>query len=216
MANDRLLQKSVLEELSWEPSIVAAHIGVAAHDGVVTLSGHVESYAQKQAAEAATRRVSGVRGVAEELEVKLPFMSTKTDDEIASAILSRLAWDVAVPRDVVTVKVEKGYATLSGEVKWHFEKEAAERAVRPLIGITGVSNQITIKPVVDTSHLSEDITHALHRSTIFDRELVHVAADGGKVILTGTVRSWHDRDVAADTAWAAEGATDVENNIYIV
>ena len=215
MSNDSMLQKSVLEELSWEPSIVAAHIGVTAHDGVVTLSGHVESYAQKRAAEAATRRVNGVRGVAEELEVKLPFISAKSDDEIAAAILSRLSWDFAVPINAVTIKVEKGYATLTGEVKWYFEKEAAERAVRPLMGITGVSNQITIKSIVDTSHISEDITHALHRSTIFDRELVHVTANGGKVVLTGTVHSWHDRDVAAETAWAAAGATDVEN-IFVV
>ena len=216
MTNDRDLQQAVLEELRWEPSVVAAHIGVTANAGVVTLSGHVDSFGQKQAAEAATRRVKGVRGVAEELEVKLPFDMRRGDDDIAAAAVGRLAWDVSVPRDAVAVKAEKGWVTLTGQVGWHYQKEAAETDIRHLLGVMGVSNQITIKPQVNTTNIEDDITHALHRSWLFDPQMVTVSADGGRVRLAGTVHSWHDRQVAADTAWAAPGAIAVENDIRVV
>jgi osmotically-inducible protein OsmY len=216
MSQDTQLQQAVLDELSWEPSVVAAHIGVAAASGVVTLSGHVASYAAKHAAEAATRRVKGVKAVAEELEVRLPMDTKRSDEAIAAAAVDRLAWDVSVPRDSVKVSVEKGWVTLSGEVDWFYQKDDAKQDVRRLWGVVGVSDQITIKPRVDTTNLSDDITHALHRSWFFNPDQVTVTAKGGRVKLTGTVRSWNERQTAASTAWSAPGATSVENDLVVV
>jgi len=215
MSHDDQLQKAVLAELNWEPSITAAHIGVAAENGTVTLSGHVQSYGQKHAAEKAAGRVKGVKAIAEEIEVKLPCEIKRDDTDIATAASNRLAWDTGTPHDAVKVKVEKGWITLTGEVDWHFQKEAAEREVRNLLGVTGVSNQVTIKARVDTSHLQDDIQHALHRSIFFQPENVHVSATDGHVKLTGTVASWEDRRQAGWTAWAAPGATAVENDLIV-
>jgi osmotically-inducible protein OsmY len=214
MSHDDQLQKAVLAELQWEPRITAAHIGVTANAGTVTLTGHVESYGQKHAAEMATGRVKGVKAVAEEIEVLLPFTGQRDDAEIATAAVNRLAWDTSIPRDAVKIKVEKGLVSLTGQVEWHFQKEAAEREVRNLLGVTGVSNQITIRPHVDTTHISEDIRHALHRAW-FDPEKVTVTEHDGNVKLTGTVHSWHDWQRASSTAWAAPGAISVENDLEI-
>lgn len=203
-------------ELSWEPNVVAAHVGVTASDGVVTLTGHVESYAQKDAAEAATRRAKGVKAVAEEIEVKLPFDVQRGNTEIAGAAIERLAWDVSIPRDSLKVKVEKGWITLTGQVDWSYQKDAAEQDIRRLFGVVGVSNQATIKPRVNASNISDNIMHALHRSWYFDPKTVNVSADGGRIRLTGSVHSPHDRQVAVATAWAAPGATCVENDIVIM
>jgi osmotically-inducible protein OsmY len=210
-----MLKQSVLDELKWEPSVTAAHIGVIAKDGVITLSGHVENYAEKHAAETAVGRVKGVKAVAEELEVRLPFDTKRGDDAIAAAAIDRLAWDVSVPRDAVKVKVEKGWVTLTGQVGWHYQREAAEQDVRRLFGVIGVSNQTTVKPRPDASNISDNIVDALHR-TWFDPKTVTVTTEGGKVRLTGTVHSWRDREMAESTAWAAPGATTVENDIAIV
>jgi osmotically-inducible protein OsmY len=216
MSQDGQLQQDVLAEFKWEPSVTAGHIGVTAKHGVVTLSGHVDSYAQKHAAETAARRVKGVKGVAEEIEVRLPFDAKRSDDDIAAAAIDRLAWNVSVPKDSVIVKVENGWVTLTGQVDWWYQKDAVERDIRPLAGVVGVSNQTTIKSRVDTATLSDDITHALHRSWHFNLDNVHVRAEGGRVVLTGTVQSPYDRQVAAQTAWSAPGATSVENNIVVV
>lgn len=216
MSHDTELQKSVIAELSWEPSISAAHIGVTADNGVVSLSGHVESFMEKHAAETAARRVKGVKAVAEEIEVRLPFHVKRADDEIAAAAVNRLSWDVSIPTDTVKVTVDKGWVTLSGQVDWQYQRGAAEQDIRGLLGVLGVSSQITIKPQVDTANLSDKITHALHRSWFFDPKTVWVSATGGKVRLTGTVHSWHDRQLAADTAWAAPGSTAVDNEIVVV
>jgi osmotically-inducible protein OsmY len=215
MSHDNQLQKAVLAELNWEPSITAAHIGVTAENGTVTLTGHVDSYGQKHAAEMATGRVKGVKAIAEEIEVRLPYEIKRDDADIAAAAVNRLAWDTGTPRDAVKVKVEKGWITLTGEVEWHFQKEAAEREVRNLMGVTGVSNHVTIKPRVDAPHLQDDIQLALHRSIFFQPENVHVSAHEGHVKLTGTVSSWTDRRTAGWTAWAAPGATSVENDLIV-
>lgn len=215
MSNDRNLQEAVLAELNWSPSITAANIGVAAKDGVVTLTGHVENYAQKRQAELATGRVKGVKAIAEELEVRLPFTIKRDDSAIAAAAIDRLSWDVSVPPDAVKVKVESGWVTLTGEVDWHYQKEAAHDDIRPLNGVTGVSNQIAIKPCVNTKDISNDIQAALHRNWFFQPKLIEVTANGSKVKLSGSVNNWHDRDVAGATAWAAAGTTDVENNITV-
>ena len=215
MSHDDQLQKAVLAELRWEPSITAAHIGVTADNGTVTLTGHVNSFGQKHAAEMATGRVKGVRAIAEEIEVRLPFEINRDDADIATAAANRLAWDTGTPRDAVKIKVEQGRVTLTGQVDWHFQKEAAEREIRNLMGVLGVSNLVTIKPRVDTAHLQDDIQLALHRSIFFQPENVHVSAQDGRVKLTGTVNSWQERRTAASTAWAARGATSVENDLIV-
>jgi len=214
MTHDSELQKAVLAELDWEPSVTAAHIGVTAKAGVVTLTGHVESYVEKYAAETAARRVKGAKAVAEELEVRLPSNIERDDGDIAAAAVDRLAWDVSVPKDSVKIKVEQGMITLTGDVDWHYQKEAAERDVMGLYGVVDVSNMIAIKPRVNVVNLSNDITKALHRAW-FDQKTIHVNADGGKVHLTGTVHSWHDRNEAESTSWAAPGASDVQNDITV-
>jgi osmotically-inducible protein OsmY len=216
MSQDRQLQNAVRAELDWEPSIDAARIGVAADAGVVTLSGHVANYAQKQAAETAARRVKGVKAVAEEIQVRLPFDVRRTDDEIAAAAVHRLAWDVLIPKDAIKVKVENGWMTLSGEVAWNYQKEAATQDMRSLYGVVGVSNDLNIKQKINISNISDDITHALHRSWYFDPSDITVHAKDGKVTLTGTVHSPHDRQLAAATAWSAPGVTDVENELRVV
>ncbi len=216
MSHDSQLQQAVLAEFVWEPSVTAAHIGVTANAGVVTLTGHVESFAQKLAAETAARRVKGVKAVVEEIEVRLPFDTQRGDEEIAAAILERLMWNVSVPRDSIKATVEKGWVTLTGQVDWHYEKDAAEQDVRRLHGVTGVTNQATIKPRVSTSNISDDITHALHRAWFLFPDDIKVRVKGGKVRLTGTVHSPHDRQVAASTAWSAPGTTAVENDLVVV
>lgn len=214
MNNDHQLKQDVLAELAWEPSISADHIGVTAKDGVITLHGHVATYWQKQAAETAAGRVKGVKAIAEEIEVQLPLHLNHGDDEIAAAALNRMMWDVSVPEDAVKVKVEKGFVTLTGTVDEYFQKEAAAWDVRPLVGVVGVSNQIAVKPRPDTLTISDDIRHALHRSWMFD-DNIKVSATGGKVHLTGNVETWHDRELAAATAWAAAGTTTVTNDILV-
>ncbi|NKC33614.1 BON domain-containing protein [Falsiroseomonas selenitidurans] len=216
MSQDDQLKQAVLSELNWEPSIDSAHIGVTAKDGVVTLLGHVATYGQKRAAETAARRVKGVSAIAEEIEVKLPFQTERGDDDIAAAVVDRLGWDTSIPRDAVKVRVEKGWVTLTGEVEWYFQKSAAESEIAWLMGVVGVSNQISIKVQPDTGRISDEITHALHRSWLFDAKTINVSASGGHIRLTGTVRSPHERQVAATTAWAAPGATAVENELRVV
>jgi osmotically-inducible protein OsmY len=208
------LQESVLAELAWEPSVTAAHIGVTARDGVITLTGHVQRFAEKQAAQTAALRVKGVKAVAEEIEVKLPFDTVRSDDDIARAAIDRLAWDSTLPKNAIKVVVQDGWITLTGEVGWHFEHDAAAQDVRRLWGVVGVSNQITLKPRVNTYNLTSDISAALHRSW-FEPAGIKVTADGGKVILSGHVKSWSERELAGSTAWAAPGAVDVENDLII-
>jgi len=202
MSTDSHLQHAVTEELSWEPSVVSAHIGVTATSGVVTLTGHIENYAQKHAAEAEARRVKDVKAVAEEIEVRLPFKTKRTDEDIAAAAINRMGWDISVPKDAVKVQVENGWVTLTGQVDWHYQKIAAVQELRHLPGVTGLSDQITVKPRVDVADISDSITHALHRSWFFDPQTVMVSADGGQVHLNGSVHLPHDRQLAAATAWS--------------
>jgi osmotically-inducible protein OsmY len=216
MKTDSQLQQAVLAELKWAPSVTAAHIGVAAHAGVITLTGHVETYPEKHAAEEAAIRVKGVKAVAEEIEVRLPFETKRSDEAIAAAAIERLSWDVSIPKDAVMVKVEKGWVTISGQVDHYYQRSAPEYDIRSLIGVMGVSNQITIKPQVDASDISENIMHALHRSWFFDPKTIQVNFIGGHVKLTGTATSYHDKEVAASTAWMAPGVTSVDNKIAVL
>ncbi|WP_454883329.1 BON domain-containing protein [Sphingomonas oryzagri] len=159
--------------------------------------------------------MKGVKAVVEQIEVRLPEHHRRSDDEIALAAIERLSQDVCVPADSILVKVEKGFLTLSGEVDWHYQQDSALEDIRRLPGVVGITNRIAIRPKVDSSNVGDDITHALHRSWFFDPRLVTVAAEGGTVTLTGTVHTPHDRQIAAATAWAADGVTDVRNDIVI-
>jgi osmotically-inducible protein OsmY len=214
MSRDKDLKQAVLAELDWEPSIVAARIGVAAEDGVVTLSGHVDNYPAKSAAEAAAGRVKGVKAIAEEIEVRLPDHVKRSDEEIAAAAIERLAWNGSLPRGVVKVTVEKGWVSLSGQLEWHFQREQAASEVRTLSGVIGVSDEMIIKPKLNAANISEDISRALHRSW-YDRKTIQVTAEAGRIELSGSVNSRRDRAEAEMATWAAPGATSVENNITI-
>ncbi len=216
MLPDSHLQKAVLAELNREPSVVAAHIGVTANAGIVTLTGHVENMAQKHAAETAAGRVRGVKAVADELDVRLPSDAKRTDEDIAAAAIDRLASNASVPHDAIKVAVESGRITLAGQVDWFFQKDAAEQDIRRLSGVVELNNEIAIKPRVTASSISDDIMHALHRSWFFDPSTIAVSVENGKVLLTGTVHSPHDRQVAATTAWAEPGVVEVQNDIAIV
>jgi len=212
--SDKSLQQAVLDELEWEPSVNAAHIGVAAKDGVVTLSGDVNSYAEKWAAERAARRVYGVKAVAEELQVRYAF--DKPDDmEIAQKALQVLSWDIEVPADKVTVKVEDGWVYLSGTLDWHFQSVAAEADVRKLRGVTGVINNIVIKPRVQASDVRAKLKAAFERNADIEEENITVSVDGGKVTLNGHVDTWGQDLLAVDTAWAAPGVTQVEDRLTV-
>ena len=214
MTTDHQLRTDVLAALDWEPSISADHISVTAKDGVVTLSGHVETYWQKQAAETAAGRVKAFRAVAEEIEVRLPLHVKRGDDEIAAAALDRMSWDASIPDDAVKVRVEKGLAILTGKVAGTWQKNGAALGLRSLMGATGVSNQITVAPTVDSPTIGDDIRHALHRSWCWD-DNIEVSAGGGRVHLTGEVGSWRERELASATAWAAKGATAVQTDFTI-
>ena len=213
--SDEQIQKDVLTELKWDARVQPNEIGVAVKDGVVTLMGWVDSYAKKWGAEEAAHRVRGVKAVANEIEVRLPSTSERTDADIAAAAVRALEWDAFVSVDKLDVTVSKGWVTLKGDVEWQFQKQDAERVVRRLAGVKGVINLITVKPRITPSELKQKIEQALVRSAETDAQRITVDVQGSKVILKGTVRSWAEREEAERVAWLAPGVTSVENRITL-
>jgi osmotically-inducible protein OsmY len=214
--NDAELQRDVVAELRWTPSIRDEEIAVAVKDGVVTLAGTVDRYAQKLAAEKAAERVSGVRAVAEALEVKPVGALARSDTELAHAAADALRWNVEVPLDRVKAKVEDGWITLHGDVEWRFQRDAAERAVRYLIGARGVINLVALRPRVSSYDVSQRIKEALRRRAELDASKIHVETMDGTVRLTGSVHTWAERADAESAAWAAPGVSKVEDNLVLI
>jgi osmotically-inducible protein OsmY len=213
--SDLGLRQDILHELEFEPSVNAENIGVAVKDGVVTLTGHVGSYAEKVIAERVVSRVKGVRAIAQEIVVRFPSNVKTADDQIARRALRIIAWDTTVPSDKVQVKVESGWITLSGEVEWQYQRLGAEQAVRKLSGVAGVTNLIKVSPGAEASDVKHRIEESLRRSAEVDARRINVKVAGGKVTLQGKVHAWHEKDVAQQAAWSARGVTEVEDHITI-
>ena len=210
------LRKDVLAELEWDPSIDARTIGVAIENGIIALTGHVSSYADKANAEKIVKRVRSVQGVANDLEVKLPTSYERDDVDIARSAVNALEWNVSVPKDRVKVSVSKGWVTLDGNVEWFYQRRAAEEAVMVLAGVRGVTNNITVMSRhVRADDVKGKIEAALRRNAEVDAKKIAVQASDGKVILTGTVRSWTERQDAVSAAWSAPGVRNVVDQIRI-
>ena len=212
--DDKTLRQNILDELEFEPSIDAAHIGLAVDNGVVTLTGHVSSYEEKLAAERAVRRVRGVKAIAQEIQVRYHYQLKTDDDEIARRAAHVLGWNL-VPADSIQVTVEKGWVVLSGKVDWQYQKIAAESAVSKLAGVSGVTNLIELKPQTQPKDVQYKIAAALHRNAQIVAKNIKVSVEDGKVRLDGKVRSWHERDIAETAAWSAPGITQVEDNLSV-
>jgi osmotically-inducible protein OsmY len=215
MKSNSELQTDVQDSIKWEPLLNAAEIGVTVKDGVVSLTGVVDSYAKKMEAENATKKVIGVKAVVEKIEVKFPDSWIKTNSEIANEVLSALRSNWSVPNDKVTVKVENGWITLEGELPWNYQKEAAKNAVDYLTGVRGVTNNITIKSDTKDAIEQKDVEDALARGWSIDDSDIHAKVSGRKVTLTGNVRSWYQKDEAGRIAWKTPGIWQVENDLTV-
>lgn len=215
MKTDLQLQKDVIAELSWEPSVEATQIGVEVKDGIVTLAGHVSSHTQKWKAEEAAQRVTGVKGVVVEVNVELPGLDTRPDVDIVKAANNALAWHVSLPRDAIKVTVDHGWIALSGQVEWGFQRSEAEAAVRNLIGIMGVENKIEIRPKIRPRDIKTKIEAALQRRAHLDVNAVGVKVEAGTVTLSGALDSWEACETVRLAAWQAPGVQNVVDRMRV-
>jgi osmotically-inducible protein OsmY len=216
MKTDSQLQQDAIAELKWEPLLREAEIGVAAKDGVITLTGTVDGYAKKLEAEDAVKRVAGVKAVVEKIEVKYPSTWAKKDDgDIATEIVNALKWNWEVPSEQVKARVEKGWVTLEGELEWNYQSEAAKEAVTSLLGVTGVTNDIKIKSRIEEAIERADIESALNRNWSLSDKGIRVAVSGHKATLSGIVDSWYQKDEAGRIAWNAPGVWNVGNELIV-
>ncbi|OQP63761.1 ornithine aminotransferase [Niastella vici] len=215
MKSDIQIQQDVMDQLKWEPDLNAAEIGVGVRNGIVTLSGIVDTYSKKIAAEDAAKKIAGVRAVAEDIQVGMSPTYRKTDTEIADAVLFALRWNTSIPDQKIKVKVEDGVVSLEGEMEWDYQRNEAKQAVEKLAGVSRINNYISVRPSVKPVNVKEQITAALIRSATIDSEKIAVETDGGKVILRGKVRSIAEREDAENAAWAAPGVNSVENDLVV-
>lgn len=215
MKTDVEIQSDVMEELRWTSLLNACEIGVAVKNGVVTLSGTVDNYRKKIAAEEAAKGVAGVKAVAEDIQVKLKDAWIKNDTEIAEAVLNALKWNSSVREEKIKVKVENGWVTLEGEAEWEFQRSSAKTAVWNLIGVRGITNNIKVSPSVDALDVKRKINAALHRSASIDAQKINLEVDGRTVILRGKVRSYAEKNDAENAVWNAPGVSQVENKLEI-
>ncbi|WP_173037360.1 BON domain-containing protein [Phytohabitans flavus] len=215
--SDEEIQQDVMAEFSWDARLQPNEIGVAARDGIVTLTGSVDTFVKKWAAERAAQRVRAVRAVANDIEVRLPSSAERSDADVAAAVTRSLEWDALVPADRIDVTVSKGWITLRGEVEWEYQRRTAERAVRGLSGVRGVTNFIAVRPRVQPvpRELERRIQEALVRSVETDANNIQIRIDAGQVTATGTVRSWMEKQEAERVVWSAPGVTSVINRITI-
>lgn len=215
MKTDQQLKSDVISELAWDPAVNATAVGVMVKEGVVTVTGHLDSFAKKHAIEKAVRRVAGVRGIALELDVKLTPESRRSDSEIAKAALHALRWHSWVPNERLQVEVEDGWVTLKGEVDWHYQLTSAEQCIRPLLGVRGLTNQITVKPRVNEMDVSTEIANALARHAQREARKIEVIVDGGTVTLEGQVDSLSEHDAAVGAAAATRGVARVVDHLAV-
>ena len=216
MKTNEQLQKDVQDAIKWEPLLNAAEIGVIAKEGVITLTGTVNSYAKKSEAEAAAKSVTGVKAVVEKIDVKFDSAWAKIDDtKIANDVLNAIEWNWKIPNDKVKVKVEKGWITLDGELNWNFQREAANEAVKSLSGVIGVTNNITLKPESHDLIEKREVERALARNWSINSQDIDVKVNGTKVTLTGTVGSWYQKDEAGRIAWNTKGIWNVDNQLEV-
>lgn len=215
MRSDAQLRSDVQTELDWDPAVKSSSVGVIANDGVVTLTGHVASHAEKYAAERAAQRVKGVKALAVEITVKLPASDQRTDADIALAAERALEWSVLVPAGKVKAMVEGGWVTLNGEVEWEYQRKAAEKAVRNLMGVTGVSNLVKITPKVVPSDIEKRLHDALARQAHREADRIQITVTGSQVNLRGEVHSWAELNAVQGAAWSAPGVTSVRNELVV-
>ncbi len=215
MKSDSQLQQDVSAELKWAPSVNAAHIGVEVNHGIVTLAGQVDSYYEKCNAESAAQRVSGVKALATELKVKLGTGGKRTDADIAESAGKMLEWNASLPEGAVKVMVENGWITLTGDVKWQYQRQSAKDSVSCLMGVVGVSNQIAIKPTLAATAVKTDIEAALNRVSAADAKKIHVGVQGNEVTLTGSVRDWAERETVINSTWGTPGVRGVHDKMTL-
>lgn len=215
MKTDAQLKADIADELAWDPAVNATHVGVMVQDGVVTLAGHLDSFAEKHAVERAVRRVAGVRGIALDLDVRLAAEHQRTDTELAAAATAALALNALVPRGKAKVEVENGWVTLTGQVDWGYQLASAEQCIRPLAGVRGLANKITVTPRVQRKDIASQITAALTRQATREARNIDIEVEGGVVTLTGKVHSMAEHDAAIGVAFSAHGVSHVVDHLQV-